>query len=202
MAMEGQQPIIIVLLRQPRRRDPREARIDPLYEFGSFGLTGCHGRNLLHDTAASGSRLAFAQNGGHGFRLVMLTPPVDIRKWPGCREAVWSPGTMPLRYESAPLLIDNAGNSDVVGLAETVRDVKRSTPLGRFSSAFRSRKAAVTDEVARSLVEVWDGVASAGDARAGKYWDALPYMPCKPDENRSRTYERLRRAAELPSGAP
>jgi hypothetical protein len=198
--MKSQPSIIIVLLRQPRRDDPQEARTDPLYEFGSFGLTGCHGSNLLHDTKASGSRLAFAQNGPDGFRLVMLTPPIVIQTHLRRREAVWSPGGMPLRYERAPLLIDNAGNSHVDGLVKEVGHVNRSTPVGRFSSAFRSRKAPVEDKVARSLVEVWEGVSRADDARAGKYWDALPYMPRKPDENRNRTYERLHRDAESPPG--
>ncbi|MBK9033452.1 MAG: hypothetical protein IPL61_19670 [Myxococcales bacterium] len=69
--------VIIVVLRQPRSDE--DARTDPFFEFGSFGLTGCHAANLLHDEAADGARLAFAQGGPLGFRLVTLTPPVEVR---------------------------------------------------------------------------------------------------------------------------
>lgn len=89
-------PVIIVHLRRPRSGDKRT---DPLYEFGSFGLTGCHRNNLLADRAAAGARLAFAQGGDLGFRLVMLTPIVDVRQLADRREAFWLPGEMPLRYE-------------------------------------------------------------------------------------------------------
>ena len=65
-------------------------RTDPLYEFGSFGLTGCHRTNLLVDHAAAGARLAFTQGGDLGFRLVMLTPPIDVRSLATVREAFWS----------------------------------------------------------------------------------------------------------------
>ena len=61
--------VIIVMLRRPRKNDPRK---DPFFEYGSFGLTGCHRTNLLANKAAAGCRLAFAQGGPSGFRLVML----------------------------------------------------------------------------------------------------------------------------------
>lgn len=139
--MRADNPIVMVLLRQPRRNDPEESRSDPFYEFGSFGLTGCHGANLLHDEKVSGSRLAFAQGGPGEFRLVMLTPPIDVLTLPGCREARWRPAaTTLLRFRRAPLLIDNKGNSDVAGLIEAIADVRRSTWVARFASSFRSRK--------------------------------------------------------------
>src|SRR5205814_8322552 len=53
----------------------------PLWEFGSFGCTGCHNRNLMNPnrlTELSGARLAFAQNGDLGIKLVHLTPPVSV----------------------------------------------------------------------------------------------------------------------------
>src|SRR6185312_13769949 len=40
--------VIIVMLRQPRLDSPNEMRTDPLWEFGSFGCTGCHRKNLMN----------------------------------------------------------------------------------------------------------------------------------------------------------
>jgi hypothetical protein len=37
--------VFVVMLRRPRKNDRRS---DPFWEFGSFGCTGCHGKNLLH----------------------------------------------------------------------------------------------------------------------------------------------------------
>ena len=45
--MDSTSPVIIVLLRRPRR-DAAERRTDPMYEFGSFGCTGCHRGNLMN----------------------------------------------------------------------------------------------------------------------------------------------------------
>ena len=56
--------VIIVMLRQPRLNDPNEMRTDPLWEFGSFGCTGCHRRSLMNPkklTELNGTRFAFAQ---------------------------------------------------------------------------------------------------------------------------------------------
>ena len=44
--------VILVLLRQPSSA-VTERRDDPFWEFGSFGCTGCHGRNL--DESETGS---------------------------------------------------------------------------------------------------------------------------------------------------
>ena len=37
--------VIIVVLRQSKKSDEKEQRVDPFWEFGSFGLTGCQNRN-------------------------------------------------------------------------------------------------------------------------------------------------------------
>jgi hypothetical protein len=111
--MADKAPVILVVLRQPNRR-PDEKRSDPFWEFGSFGCTGCHRRNLLHAVKVdvlSGVRLAFAQGGDQGFKLVFLTPPIRLRRHPGKIEAFWSPRTMPFRYDGAPLLINNEGEA-------------------------------------------------------------------------------------------
>lgn len=184
--------MIIVLLRRPGKNDPRT---DPFYEFGSFGITGCHGANLLRDGFAVGYRLAFVQGGPLGFRLVMLTPPVEVRDYPNGREAVWSPVAMPLRYDHAPLLI---ANFDLGGLSELrphLRSSKRRTWEGRFASAFRSRKKPLSSETAASIVELWAEATRRSGSRATHYWEALPRRPDIVDERRQWNYQLLRAEA-------
>ncbi|HEX4451707.1 MAG TPA: hypothetical protein VH143_12600, partial [Kofleriaceae bacterium] len=165
-------PVIIVHLRRPRSHDKRT---DPLYEFGSFGLTGCHRRNLLSDTSAAGARLAFAQGGHLGFRLVMLTPPSDVRELAHVREAFWSPPSMPLRYDNAPVIIDNDGSSDVNGMRELLDGVNRSTWCEKFSSAFRTRKSPLESRVATGIVHAWERAVEDEASHVESYWEALPY---------------------------
>lgn len=185
------------MLRRPRKSDPRR---DPYYEFGSFGLTGCHRTNLLADKAAAGCRLAFAQGGPSGFRLVMLTPVVDVRGYSDRHEAFWTPGDMPIRYDEAPLLIGKAGTTEVPELLPLLQDVKRSTWEARFASAFRSRKKALPPVVAKSIDEAW---RAAEGARARHYWEALPWRPEVVDEDRGATHASLREKASgsLPARA-
>jgi len=109
--------VIIVHLRRPRSKSTKsdETRSDPFWEFGSFGITGCHSRNLMHSKNAdklNGVRFAFAQGGKQGTRLIYMTPPVRIVKHRHCIEATWSPAEMPFRYDHAPILASNKGRSD------------------------------------------------------------------------------------------
>jgi hypothetical protein len=190
-------PIILVHLRQPNRRNPREARTDPLYEYGSFGTTGCHGSNLLNDGSATGSRLGFIQPGRGAMRLVYLTPPVTVIDHGKRREASWSPAEMPLRFREGVLLIDNDGNTDVPGLKELFARGRRGTWVGRLSSAFRSRTKPLPRDVAATLEAVWHRRVEEGGltARAAKYWEALPCIPPMPDTDREATRARLLAAA-------
>ena len=179
--------VIIVHLRRPRSGD---MRTDPLYEFGSFGLTGCHRTNLLADQSAVGARLAFAQGGDIGFRLVMLTPPVDVRQLAAVREAFWSPGGMPLRYDTAPILIENDGSSDVEGMREFLAEVYRSTWEAKFSSSFRTRKLPLDPALAAGLVRAWDGAFDKGAELSEAYWEALPYWEVHAvDRDRNGTHQ-------------
>lgn len=181
-------PVIIVHLRRPRSGDKRT---DPLYEFGSFGLTGCHRKNLLADQSAAGARLAFAQGGDLGFRLVMLTPPVDVRALVTVREAFWSAGSLPLRYDTAPVLIDNDGASDVDGMRELLASVNRTTWEAKFSSSFRTRKQPLDAAVAAGIVRAWDCAFERGAERAEAYWEALPYWEdAVVDRDRHGTYQK------------
>lgn len=186
-------PVILVHLRQPKRSDANESRTDPLYEFGSFGTTDCHNANLLRDTEATGSRFGFIQPGPRVMRLVFLTPPVTVIDHGKRRAAHWIPAEMPLRFKNGLLLIDQDGNTDVPGLKAMLAGGQRSTWVGRFSSAFRSRTTPLPAAVAAELIAAWDRrVADGGPAiRAERYWEALPFTPPKPDTNRAATHQRL-----------
>ena len=58
--------IYTILLRRPKRiKDPR---VDPLYNKGCFGSTGCHSNNILHPKheemfRKGADRLCFMQTG-------------------------------------------------------------------------------------------------------------------------------------------
>jgi hypothetical protein len=189
--------VIIVHLRRPKTKDQRT---DPFFEFGSFGLTGCHRKNLLADQAAAGCRLGFAQGGNAGFRLVMLTPPVDVRALAFGNEATWKPGGMPLKYVAAPLLIDKDGDTDVPSLVSMIADSARETPMAKFSSAFRSRKNPLPEKVAAEVIAAWNRCVADESARAKTYWEALPYWDNDSvDRDRRSTYkERLAKARGEP----
>ncbi len=178
--------VILVMLRQPNGSDPEEARTDPMYEFGSFGLTGCHQKNLLASTRATGARLGFVQPGPNEFRLVALTSPVTIVRHARVREAIWTPPEMPLRFGEAPLLVDNDGKTDFPLLRTTIQDGRRSTWVARFTSAFRSRTRPLEAEIVEEVVSAWEQrVATVPRSRF--YWQALPYPPPVRDHDRART---------------
>lgn len=186
-------PVILVHLRQPKRSDANESRTDPLYEFGSFGTTDCHNTNLLRDTAATGARFGFIQPGPGIMRLMFLTPPVTVIDHGKRRGAHWKPAEMPLRFAAGIVLIDQEGNTDVPSLKAMLTGGQRSTWVGRFSSAFRSRTTPLPAHVATELIAAWDRLLVDGGPaiRAERYWEALPFMPPRPDTNRAETHRRL-----------
>lgn len=199
--------VIIVHLRRPQRSDPSESRSDPYYEFGSFGCTKCHARNLMHPRRAlelDVARFAFAQGGPLGFRLVYLSPPARVKAYRDRCELLWAPAEMPFRYDTAPVLVNAAGaeadpGSDFPMLVEKeLRRVFRSTWPGRFSSAFRTRRRPLADLVAEEMVRVFD--RKFAHARPGtlasSYVDALPCAPNKPDQCRKSRLARLRGEAQ------
>ena len=193
-------PVIIVLLRRPRR-DAAERRTDPMYEFGSFGCTGCHRGNLMNPDRIDrlkGARLAFAQGGKLGFRLVYLTPPVEPRAFADRAEAKWSPADMPFRYAAAPVLAYNGQVGDFPAVEKFARSTKRESIEGGFASLFRSRATPLADDIATELVRVYEQMrAAAGpEALAVTYEQALPHPPAVIDQNRSATYEALTRGLE------
>lgn len=128
--------------------------------------------------------------------LVMLTPPVDVRPLAHLYEAFWSPATMPLRYGTAPVLIDNDGSSDVDGLRDMLARVNRGTWEGKFSSSFRTRKQPLTGAIAAGVVRAWERAFERGAERAKAYWEALPCWEADVvDRDRRGTHQMLLKAA-------
>jgi len=192
-------PVIIVLLRQPRLAVSTEMRSDPFWEFGSFGTTGCHNRNLMHPGKAhelEGVQLAFAQGGEQGFKLVYVTPPVDrVRPYADGTEVRWDPPAMPFRYDTAPVLIAPDGSSDIPEIARFVRRVNRNGWLGKFASKFRSRREQLPAPLAQRLLQVYNRRLAAavrtGQGLAATYEQALPVNPPLVDRHRRLTYSGL-----------
>ena len=184
--------VIIVVLRKPYN-DPNEKRSDPFWEFGSFGCTKCHYANLMSPKTAEeleGKRLAFAQGGNEGFRLVYLTPPIKVVRHYNCIEAKWSPISMPFKYINAPLLIDNQGNTDVRSIKNEIKNVNRTTWVAKFSSAFRSRKRPVSEQIASELISIYEINRRPKNSNtiATNYEEALPFNLPQKDRSRRATY--------------
>lgn len=183
-------PIFMVLLRRPRKND---RRTDPFYEFGSFGLTGCHRSNLLHPRNAprlNGSRLAFIQGGNAGARLICLTPPVTVIMHAGNTraEVCWDkddPSARFLKYEDAPVV------TDIDDLAAMLEDVNRTTPQGKLASKFRSHTKPLPPDVAKSLVRVHGESLRAAERFANRYEETLPFLPDIVDKRRKETRDSL-----------
>ena len=215
--MPKKQTVLVALLRQPHMERPTEMRSDPFWEFGSFGLTGCHKTNLMHPKKVhelKGARIAFVQGGDAGFKLVYLTPPVTPIPYSDRSEIRWETSgkngvssetgvsnetgsTMPFRYEKAPFIISTSGVSDVPEIVHIFENVRRNGWMGRFASKFRTRREPLPDACAAQLIKVWNArvrKATAGDF-ARIYTDALPYNPPKTDFDRQGTYDRMLAAA-------
>jgi hypothetical protein len=189
------QKVFLVHLRRPHSAsvDPYERRDDPFYEFGSFGCTGCHSTNLLHPRHAGelqGATLAFVQGGILGFRLVFLTPPINVVVWNDRCEGKWTPAEMPFKYAKAPNLARNDGPSDFPLIAEFARKAARSTIEGGLSSRLRSRTLPLPQELAREVVSVYERfrTESPPSAFALTYDEALPNTPPSIDQDREKTY--------------
>lgn len=206
--------LFIVMLRRPRRND---ARADPFWEFGSFGCTGCHGKNLLHPKNCmirDGDRLAFVQGGHQGVRLLLVTPPIKRIDHPGgspkgCVELRWDSDRKPFRYNCAPPLFESPAPGRVglfPRLANSLANTNRSTIDAKFASRFRARTAPLDPELAR---EMKAGFNAAGK-RAKKsdfivrYEEALPWcdVPSPANERKRDYHQRLRELARSNDNAP
>jgi len=152
-------------------------------------------------TELNGARLAFAQNGPHGIKLVHVTPPVRTLHHGSFGEAKWSPAEMPLSYASAPTLVNNLGFSDVPNLLDMITGVRRGSPVARFASKFRSRRLPLPASIGERMIAVYDCVRSDGGSVAHSYVDALPWLPPRIDDDREATYRRLLRKSAIADSA-
>jgi hypothetical protein len=186
--------VYFVHLRRPGVNDPRT---DPMYEFGSFGCTKCHSKNLLHPRHAeklNGARLAFVQGGNRGHRLVFLTPPITVKLWPSNCEARWTPAEMPFKYTEAPLLASKEGRSNFPLVKKFASRTHRPTLVSGFSSRVRSRTQPLKPPaLANEVISKYERYRreKPRSAIASAYYEALPYCPKRVDYNRKNTYRRL-----------
>ena len=186
--------VILVMLRQPQRNKPNEMRTDPLWEFGSFGCTGCHRRNLMNPKKLKeldGVRFAFAQNGHLGVKLVHVTPPVTMLHHGKSGEAKWSPAEMPLTYASAPCLVNNSGPSAIPQLVDMISGVRRGSPVAQFASKFRTGRHPLPASVGRRILKLYERFRQKAGCVSKSYVDALPYTPPRVDGDREATYREL-----------
>ena len=188
--------VFLIHLRRPDRSNPKERRDDPFYEFGSFGCTKCHSKNLFHPNNASkleGARLAFVQGGKLGSRLVFLTPPVTVTVWRDNCEARWMPPKMPFKYAHAPLLVRNG---DVHNEFPSVRKLASSTRWGKarvelgLSSRIRSLAEPLPAKLALEVIETYERLRAAAPRShiALTYEEALPWLPSLVDRDREESY--------------
>jgi len=196
--------VVIVQLRQPMRSET-ERRDDPFYEFGSFGCTQCHSKNLMHPNRIhelDGVRVAFAQGGPLGTRLILLTPPIHTKSHANGCELQWDSSAKPFRYDCAPLLIDNDGETEFPPLMEVIRSVERTTWMGQFASRYRSSKTPLPENIARSFIDGYE--RSTRDAAASEfaqsYVETLPFPPACVETQRRKRYESLLRKMKARGG--
>ncbi len=172
--------VFIVCLRQPgSRTDYRE---DPYWEVGSFGCTGCHSRNLFNPTGQNlhdGARLAFAQGGPDGAKLVFVTPGIKVDSLRGLVEARWQPASMPFTYTDAPLLIDSAGKTNFPRFKAFIESSRSKNWRHKFSSKFRSRARRLDHGLATEMITIYERFRSGApySAFAKTYMDAIPSWP-------------------------
>lgn len=205
--------LFIVMLRRPRKDDPRT---DPFWEFGSFGCTGCHGKNLLHPKncqIADGDRLAFVQGGHLGSRLLLVTPPISRVDHAGGGakgrvELRWDSSRKPFRYGCAPSLFESPAPGrpgSFPRLSDLLAHTNRSTVDAKFASRFRARSSALEPELAREMEAGFNAavkLAKSADFIAG-YADALPWCDCPTSASeRRRDYRERLSVLKQAAGAP
>lgn len=171
--------LYFVFLRRPFELDDR--RSDPFWEFGSFGATGCHRRNLLNPNSRhlkEGDRLAFLQGGDGEIRVIGVTPAIVViedRQPIGSTlvlEARWDSSYRPLPYEKAPLLVSN--RKDISGnfteVESMLANVDRSSLVAKAASKFRSSTKPLPENLSREILNWFD---SPGLPKVERYIDSI-----------------------------
>jgi len=203
--------MFIVMLRRPRKND---ARTDPFWEFGSFGCTGCHAKNLLHPKDCqirNGDRLAFIQGGQFGARLLIVTPPVKridhARGDPEGRvELRWDSGQKPFRYDRAPSLFESPapGRAGLFPrLTESLALTNRPTIDAKLASRFRARASPLDPDLAYELESAFNSAVKCAKKSdfIARYEDALPWCDFRSSASqRWRDYQRRLQELKNPAG--
>jgi hypothetical protein len=194
--------VVIVHLRRPNQKDKKEARPEPFYEFGSFGCTGCHKKNMMNPKRIeqlNGFRLAFAQGGPDEFRLIQLTPPVTYVKHKNRCELKWDKSAVFFKYQNAPLLINNDGRSNFPFFKKMFQKVNRPTLVAKFSSKFRTRREPLPNDVASKMIDKYLHLRTTAKKEhfTRNYVETMHEPPPKPDNKRKRkkTYQNFIRKA-------
>ena len=188
--------IFIVLLRRPTN-EPNEMRSDPFWEFGSFGLTGCHSRNLLNPNKIErlkNSRLAFVQGGNDGFKLLLVTPEIKINVVRNLIEVNWKPVKLPFKYQTAPTIIRNDKETVFPYLTKYFMNNRGLTSVVNFSSSFRAKTTPLEEDVAEIFIKDFEKFykrAKVNDL-ISDYSEALSYSPPTLDKKRATTYKLLK----------
>ncbi len=204
--------IFIVMLRQPRNK--KDARTDPFWENGSFGCTGCHGKNLLHPKnckIADDDRLAFVQGGQRGLRLILVTPQIKRFDYTGSGrknrvELRWDSTKQPFRYDRAPALFEtrSPGRRGLFPrLDESLAHTNRSTIDAKFASRFRARTRPLEPELASELEAGFNSAVKRANKSnfIARYEEALPWCGCPSTASeRKRDYQQLLRALRNTTG--
>jgi hypothetical protein len=105
---------------------------------------------------------------------------------------------MPLTYATAPMVVDNQGRSGVPLLAQMANGVKRSTPVARFASAFRSCRRPLAGEVGAQVVSTYQQFRNGVGKIAVRYDEAMPCSPPRIEQNRAARYEWIRSQRTIP----
>lgn len=199
--------VFVVYLRTPDMQNKDESRDDPFWEFGSFGCTGCHKRNLMNPKRANeldGAQLAFVQGGPAGVKLVHVTPQIKVRHHGHFCEATWHPKDMPLTYDSAPTVVNKEGYSDIRLLRDAASGKNRHTWGGKFASAFRSRREPLPKAVSDQVIATYKRFRARRSSKvATTYVEAMPCPPPHVEQHRRERYElRCGLRSALPRSTP
>lgn len=195
--------LYFVFLRRPG--DPRDRRDDPFWEYGSFGCTGCHGKNLLHPRwtrLRDGDRIAFLQGGRGEIRVVGMTPAILVRGSTARIEVRWNARYRPLPYSDAPLLVNNQGRSAFREVLPILKGTRRTTYCAMAASRFRSRTAPIDGALARQILSWFaksnlpriDVYADAVEPDSGRWHRHVSQQGWTNKEARQKAYETAKRA--------
>lgn len=195
--------LYFVFLRRAGSSDPRN---DPFWEFGSFGCTGCHSRNLLHPRRTrlvDGDRLAFLQGGEREIRIVGVTPPISVEGSNARVEIKWNAKYRPIPYARAPLLIDNSGKTAFSRIRPIVNSTNRSTFCSAAASRFRSRTSPIEKGLASQILKYFAAddlprtrlYSEAVAPEASSWFQSASRQGWAAKETRRKVYQDLYQAA-------